>query len=753
MTLDQIRKGWLTVSNSIKRQMKLDGLQTAKKRTPLGDKGLGRLGAQRLGSVVEIKTRPRVEDVEYEVVIEWPKIAQQESLSDLTLELITESPASMKPGTVLRIWDLYEVEQWRQATTQAASPLQRQLSTLISPYGEKRDFRVLLSIDGTRLDLYSLPSKLREVAELRYSLDYSDQRLRVAGSVSLSFFAPGPGSKPQDKELFRRLLLEDQGEHFWQWLTINRLPRIEEAKIIPSSVRGRFLQFATEIDLADVGATVADGELADPGPFSGEVDSLDLDEDRTGAFDRRSEFRSYVRSLQGIRVYRDGFGVGVDSDWLGLGKRWTSGSSYYSLKPENTLGFIDISARDNAQLIETTDREGFAATPHYASFVALLSAWVKFTERTQGFLRRSYNDYVNEWRAIQVTDSAAPSPDELIDHVKASLEKTGAARRTLLDIEKSSSRTGNAAEVLRHELDGDQQSFAYLSLTPAVAKAIDEISEARTSSANAISTLNQALVDVESEKARLDILGLQLNQLRDQLAGAWEAVALGLVAEALSHEVAQIADRLTKRTSSMRKRIVDSGVRDPSLFTYLEYVSSSAAGLRRQLAHLNPALRYTRERRELIRVGEFCEDIAAYHRERMASSAINIVVTSPGHDFSVSMNKGKLTQVFDNLIINSEYWLRRSVQSGDVLHPSVHIEVDAPKVRVWDNGKGVDPAVVISMFEPFVTTKPDGTGRGLGLFVVTQLLEPENAGITLLSDKNGHGRRFKFELDLEGPRV
>ncbi len=40
--------------------MKLAGEKTPKKRTPLGDKGLGRLGAQRLGDRVRIRTRPQV---------------------------------------------------------------------------------------------------------------------------------------------------------------------------------------------------------------------------------------------------------------------------------------------------------------------------------------------------------------------------------------------------------------------------------------------------------------------------------------------------------------------------------------------------------------------------------------------------------------------------------------------------------------------------------------------------------------------
>ena len=67
-----------------------------------------------------------------------------------------------------------------------------------------------------------------------------------------------------------------------------------------------------------------------------------------------------------------------------------------------------------------------------------------------------------------------------------------------------------------------------------------------------------------------------------------------------------------------------------------------------------------------------------------------------------------------------------------------------------DNGRGVEEGVEESLFEPFVTTKRSGGGRGLGLFVVRQLLDSESCGILLLPDRNARGRRYAFELDFSG---
>ena len=43
-----IQRGWLTIANSPKREDKAAARMTARGRTPIGDKGLGRLGSQRV---------------------------------------------------------------------------------------------------------------------------------------------------------------------------------------------------------------------------------------------------------------------------------------------------------------------------------------------------------------------------------------------------------------------------------------------------------------------------------------------------------------------------------------------------------------------------------------------------------------------------------------------------------------------------------------------------------------------------------
>ena len=259
-----------------------------------------------------------------------------------------------------------------------------------------------------------------------------------------------------------------------------------------------------------------------------------------------------------------------------------------------------------------------------------------------------------------------------------------------------------------------------------------------------------AALDHASElKDMRAVLDRRWEKLNFHVSTLYESISLGLTAEALSHEIHNIADRLARKSAALL-RDLKRGAKKASIVAYVEHVRSSVAAMRKQLAHLTPSLRYLRERRESIDVSSWTKDLAEFHNDTLAAKGITVVVKSRSPDFRISMNKGKLAQVFDNLILNAEYWLIDAIQAGAVENGEITIIVDAPVVTVRDNGRGVEERVEGNLFEAFVTTKRSGQGRGLGLFVARQLLESEACGIILLPDRNDRGRRYIFELDLSG---
>ena len=87
MGIDVLQHGWLTISNSPKRSMKARGETTRKGRTPLGDKGVGRLGAQRVVNRLTISTTPVGSEVSHELSFDWPTLEDYGALSEVKVNL------------------------------------------------------------------------------------------------------------------------------------------------------------------------------------------------------------------------------------------------------------------------------------------------------------------------------------------------------------------------------------------------------------------------------------------------------------------------------------------------------------------------------------------------------------------------------------------------------------------------------------------------------------------------------------------
>jgi len=108
-----------------------------------------------------------------------------------------------------------------------------------------------------------------------------------------------------------------------------------------------------------------------------------------------------------------------------------------------------------------------------------------------------------------------------------------------------------------------------------------------------------------------------------------------------------------------------------------------------------------------------------------------------------------LIQIFDNIILNSIYWLRECCKEDENFIPEISIIIDEPFLQVFDNGYGIDPSLDTRIFQPFVTAKPKNVGRGLGLFIVQQLLDSVGCEITLLNKLNIHNRKFVFQINFD----
>lgn len=109
----------------------------------------------------------------------------------------------------------------------------------------------------------------------------------------------------------------------------------------------------------------------------------------------------------------------------------------------------------------------------------------------------------------------------------------------------------------------------------------------------------------------------------------------------------------------------------------------------------------------------------------------------------VAMGRGVFEQIVLNLVLNA----RDALPDGGSIAITVETVGSRVRVRVADNGTGMDDATRKRMFEPFFTTKVEGAGTGLGLATVFSIVT-QHSGDIEVETTLGSGTTFDLYLPL-----
>jgi len=113
-------------------------------------------------------------------------------------------------------------------------------------------------------------------------------------------------------------------------------------------------------------------------------------------------------------------------------------------------------------------------------------------------------------------------------------------------------------------------------------------------------------------------------------------------------------------------------------------------------------------------------------------------------------DEAQIGQVFTNLTLNAI----DAMEPGGTLRFAIshHLEESARQqpyvqILVEDTGRGIPPEILEHVFEPFYTTKEEGLGTGLGLFICYGIVE-KHGGTMDVASAPDEGTQFKICLPV-----
>lgn len=272
----------------------------------------------------------------------------------------------------------------------------------------------------------------------------------------------------------------------------------------------------------------------------------------------------------------------------------------------------------------------------------------------------------------------------------------------------------------------------------------------------ALAAALEQLERVASDLARKNHL---LERAREHLADADRLRSLAIMSAGLAHEMNTPLTVL--KGLAERLEAEPAGGLEPQQAALMARVVGRLEGLSESLldfARVRPPSSRPVDLREVV---EEAGTLVRIDREAHEMSIENRLPAG----LVVECDGDRMVQVFVNLIRNAVDALREegagrepAATSGGSAglredQPRIWIESQRQErlgeswvsVRVCDNGPGIDPEVIQRLFEPFVSTRLDARGTGLGLAVAEGIVR-EHGGVMLARNERPGGAVFEVLL-------
>jgi PAS domain S-box-containing protein len=110
---------------------------------------------------------------------------------------------------------------------------------------------------------------------------------------------------------------------------------------------------------------------------------------------------------------------------------------------------------------------------------------------------------------------------------------------------------------------------------------------------------------------------------------------------------------------------------------------------------------------------------------------------------------GQLNQVFMNIIANAIDALQEPRQNLAIIRIRTEVEGNFAAIRIADNGTGITDKVKQRIFDPFYTTKPIGSGTGMGLAISHSIIVEKHKGEIKCFSRVGKGTEFAIEIPIK----
>jgi signal transduction histidine kinase len=245
----------------------------------------------------------------------------------------------------------------------------------------------------------------------------------------------------------------------------------------------------------------------------------------------------------------------------------------------------------------------------------------------------------------------------------------------------------------------------------------------------------------------------KVNEVRDKeklLLQQSKMAAMGEMIGAISHQWRQPLNSLALNIQLLEDLAESNELSKEEVENFVEKNMQTIEFMSQTIDDFRNFFRKDKEMTEFD-VKEAIEKTISLQRAQLKDH--NISVTLDLDTVYIKGYKNEFMQVILNIVANAkdaieERRKKENIELEGYIFISAKKEGDKVVIRIKDNGGGIPETIKDRIFEPYFTTKEEGKGTGIGLYMVKEIIERMNGDIRVENSNNG--AEFVMEFEKKG---